>query len=72
VKREPAYPSLTDLVDLEVAGEIGPQLRAALERSGITDLRQLHGRVRAEVYLLPGVGPKSIIAAMRKAGPALL
>jgi DNA-directed RNA polymerase alpha subunit len=65
------HPKCTDLLELEISGELTTQLRNALERAGITDLRQLHGRTRAAVLLILGVGEKSdaiIDAVMRKAG----
>jgi hypothetical protein len=61
----------TSLVALEVAGKLRRQLRSALEAAGITDLKQLQGRSRFEVLLIPGVSTRSLAtieSLMRDAG----
>jgi hypothetical protein len=61
----------TNLLALEMAGKLRRQLRSFLEAAGITDLKQLEGRSRFEVLLVPGVSTKSLAtieAVMREAG----
>ena len=65
----------TSLVALEMTGKVRRQLRFALEDAGITDLKQLQGRKRFEVQLLPGVSTRSvetIETVMREAGLTFL
>jgi hypothetical protein len=65
----------TSLVALEIAGKVRRQLRLFLEAAGITDLKQLEGRSRSEVLLVPGVHVVSlstIETVMREAGLAPL
>jgi hypothetical protein len=61
----------TSLVALEMAGKLRRQLRSCLEAAGISDLKQLQGRSRFEVRLIPGVSTKflaTIDTMMREAG----
>jgi hypothetical protein len=56
---------------LETAGKLRRQLRYALQAAGITDLKQLEGRSRREMGLVPGIATKSLAlveSPMRDAG----
>ena len=50
----------TNLLALEMAGKLRKQLRSFLEAADIADLKQLEGRSRFEVLLIPGVSTKSL------------